>query len=260
MTFQLTKGERIAQRQLLADLVALQYKRNDQAFQRGTFRVRGDTVEVFPAHLDDRAWRLSFFGDEIEEIVEFDPLTGHKSAILESVKSTPTRTTSRPSRRSPGREAHQGRPQRAPRTVPRRRQAARSPAAGAAHPVRHRDDGGHRLVRRHRELLALPHRPRARRAAADPVRIPARQRLVFIDESHVTVPQIGGMFRGDFNRKATLAEFGFRLPSASTTARLRFEEWEAMRPQTIHVSATPGAWEMERPAASSPNRSSAPPA
>jgi excinuclease ABC subunit B len=247
MTFQLTKGERIAQRQLLADLVALQYKRNDQAFARGTFRVRGDTVEVFPSHLDDRAWRLSFFGDELEEIVEFDPLTGHKSAILESVKiyANSHYVTPKPTLDQAVKRIKADLNERLEQFHAAGKRAG-SPAAGTAHPVRHRDDDGHRLVRRHRELLALPHRPRPRRAAAHPVRIPARQRLVFIDESHVTVPQIGGMFRGDFNRKATLAEFGFRLPSAIDNRPLRFEEWEAMRPQTVHVSATPGAWEMER--------------
>ena len=176
MTFQLKVGERIAQRQLLTDLVALQYKRNDQAFARGTFRVRGDTVEVFPSHLDDRAWRLSMFGDELETITEFDPLTGQKTAELETVKIyanshyvTPKPTLDQAVKRIKHELADPaGR-------VPRRRPRAGSATAGTAHPVRHRDDDGDRLMRRHRELFALPDRPRAGRTAAHPVRVPARQ-------------------------------------------------------------------------------------
>ena len=112
--------------------------------------------------------------------------------------------------------------------------------------VRHRDAGDHRRLRRHRELFALPHRPQAGRAAADAVRVLPENSLLIVDESHVTVPQIGGMFRGDFNRKSVLAEFGFRLPSAIDNRPLKFEEWETLRPQTTFVSATPGPWEMER--------------
>jgi excinuclease ABC subunit B len=247
MTFQLTKGERIAQRQLLADLVALQYKRNDQAFQRGAFRVRGDTVEVFPSHLDDRAWRLSFFGDELEEIVEFDPLTGHKSAILESVKIyanshyvTPKPTLDQAVKRI---------------KADLNERLEQFHAAGRvleAQRLEQRTLFDIEMMMATGSCAGIENYSRylTGRAPGEPPPtlfeyLPDNS-LVFIDESHVTVPQIGGMFRGDFNRKATLAEFGFRLPSAIDNRPLRFEEWEAMRPQTIHVSATPGAWEMER--------------
>jgi excinuclease ABC subunit B len=251
-------GERIDQRQLLADLVALQYKRNDAAFQRGTFRVRGDTVEVFPAHYEDRAWRLSLFGDEIEAITEFDPLTGQKSAELKASRSTPTRTTSRPSRRSTRPSSDQGRAEAAPEEFQRRMAAAGGPAAGTAHPVRPGDDeatGSCAGIENYsRYLTAAP-----RRAAAHPVRIPARQRLVFVDESHVTVPQIGGMYRGDFRRKATLAEYGFRLPSCIDNRPLRFEEWDDAPADRLRLGHARRLGD-GAPAASSPNRSSAPPA
>jgi excinuclease ABC subunit B len=247
MTFQLKVGERIAQRQLLNDLVALQYKRNDHAFTRGTFRVRGDTVEVFPSHLDDRAWRLSLFGDELETITEFDPLTGQKTAELESVKIyanshyvTPKPTLDQAVKRIKHEltirlnEFHAaGRVLEAQRLEQRtlfdiEMMMATGSCAGIENYSRY-------LTGR------APGEPPPTLFEYLPDNC-----LVFLDESHVTVPQIGGMFRGDFNRKATLAEFGFRLPSAIDNRPLRFEEWEAMRPQTIHVSATPGSWEMER--------------
>ena len=247
MTFQLKVGERIAQRQLLSDLVALQYKRNDQAFSRGAFRVRGDTVEVFPSHLDDRAWRLSLFGDELETITEFDPLTGQKMAELETVKIyanshyvTPKPTLDQAVKRIKHElqirldEFHNaGRVLEAQRLEQRtlfdiEMMMATGSCAGIENYSRY-------LTGR------APGEPPPTLFEYLPDNC-----LVFLDESHVTVPQIGGMFRGDFNRKATLAEFGFRLPSAIDNRPLRFEEWEAMRPQTIHVSATPGSWEMER--------------
>ncbi|MEO9873342.1 MAG: excinuclease ABC subunit UvrB, partial [Anderseniella sp.] len=247
MTFQLKLGERIAQRQLLTDLVALQYKRNDQAFTRGAFRVRGDTVEVFPSHLDDRAWRLSLFGDEIENITEFDPLTGQKTAELEHVKIyanshyvTPKPTLDQAVKRIKHEltvrldEFHAaGRVLEAQRLEQRtlfdiEMMMATGSCAGIENYSRY-------LTGR------APGEPPPTLFEYLPDNC-----LVFLDESHVTVPQIGGMFRGDFNRKATLAEFGFRLPSAIDNRPLRFEEWEAMRPQTVHVSATPGSWEMER--------------
>ena len=177
MTFTLKKGERIDQRQLLADLVALQYKRNDGDFARGTFRVRGDTIEIFPAHYEDRAWRINLFGDEVESITEFDPLTGQKTDELEFVKiyANSHYVTPRPTLNQAIAE-HQGRAEVAARRAERHRPAAGGAAARAAHPLRPGDDGGDRLLRRHRELFALSHRPQARRAAADAVRIRARQR------------------------------------------------------------------------------------
>ena len=170
MTFQLKLGERIAQRQLLTDLVALQYKRNDQAFTRGAFRVRGDTVEVFPSHLDDRAWRLSLFGDEIESITEFDPLTGQKTAELEHIDLSPTRhyVTPKPTLHQAV-KAHQASSSQSGCTNSTPRAACWKPSGWNSAPFRYRDDEATGFVRRHRELFPLPDRPRAGRTAADAV-------------------------------------------------------------------------------------------
>ncbi|MDB5595859.1 MAG: excinuclease subunit, partial [Hyphomicrobiales bacterium] len=246
MTFSVKLGEKIDQRQLIGDLVALQYKRTPD-FSRGTFRVRGDTVEVFPAHYEDRAWRIGFFGDEVESISEFDPLTGKKSQDLEFVKiyANSHYVTPRPTLlQAVGRikaelkqrldELHaQGRLLEAQRLEQRttfdiEMLEATGSCAGIENYSRY-------LTGR------KPGEPPPTLFEYLP-----DNALVFTDESHVTVPQIGGMYRGDFRRKATLAEYGFRLPSCLDNRPLRFEEWEAMRPQTVHVSATPGNWEMER--------------
>ena len=177
MTQDLVAGQRYPQRQVIGDLVTQQYRRNDAGFQRGNFRVRGDSLEIWPAHLEDRAWRLSFFGDEIEQIAEFDPLTGARTADLHRVRvyANSHYVTPAPDAQ-PG---DQGDPRRAPqppRPARRRGQAPRGAAARAAHQLRPRDDGGDRLLRRHRELLPLPHRPQAGRAAPYPLRVHPRQR------------------------------------------------------------------------------------
>jgi excinuclease ABC subunit B len=246
MTFQMTVGDRIDQRGLLADLVAQQYKRSDINFVRGTFRVRGDTIEIVPAHLEDRAWRITLFGDEIESIIEFDPLTGHKMDALKSVKIYAN--------------SHYVTPR------PTLNQAIKSIKEELKHRLDELNRAGRlleaqRLEQRTRfdlEMLEATgscagienySRYLTGRRPGDPPPtlfeyIPDNA-LVFIDESHVTVPQIGAMYRGDFRRKATLAEYGFRLPSCMDNRPLRFEEWDAMRPETIAVSATPGNWEME---------------
>ena len=247
MTCQMSIGDRLDQRQLLADLVAQQYKRQDANFVRGSFRVRGDTIEIFPAHLEDRAWRISMFGDEIETITEFDPLTGNKTGDLKSVKIYAN--------------SHYVTPR------PTLNQAIKSIKEELQHRLQELEKAGRlleaqRLEQRTRfdlEMLEATgscagienySRYLTGRRPGDPPPtlfeyIPDNA-LVFIDESHVTVPQIGGMYRGDFRRKATLAEYGFRLPSCMDNRPLRFEEWDAMRPLTVGVSATPGAWEMEQ--------------
>jgi excinuclease ABC subunit B len=246
MTFQMKVGDRLDQRELLADLVAQQYKRRDMDFQRGSFRVRGDTIEIFPAHLEDAAWRISMFGDEIDAITEFDPLTGHKTGDLESVKiyANSHYVTPRPTLNQAikhikdelkGRLAEleaAGRLLEAQRLEQRTRydlemMEATGSCAGIENYSRY-------LTGRN------PGEPPPTLFEYIP-----DNALVFIDESHVTIPQIGGMYRGDFRRKATLAEYGFRLPSCMDNRPLRFEEWDAMRPDTISVSATPGNWEME---------------
>ncbi|MBZ9936407.1 excinuclease ABC subunit UvrB [Mesorhizobium sp. BR1-1-16] len=246
MTFGIEVGEKLNQRQLLADLVALQYKRQDLNFVRGSFRVRGDTVEIFPAHLEDRAWRLSLFGDEVESITEFDPLTGQKTADLKFVKvyanshyvtPKPTLNQAIASIKTELRarlvelEAA-GRLLEAQRLEQRCRfDIEMIEATGSCAGI---ENYSRYLTGR------LPGEPPPTLFEYLP-----DNALVFTDESHVTIPQIGAMYRGDFRRKATLAEYGFRLPSCMDNRPLRFEEWDAMRPQTVHVSATPGGWEMD---------------
>jgi excinuclease ABC subunit B len=247
MTFTLKRGERIDQRRLIADLVALQYKRTGGDFSRGTFRVRGDTVDIFPAHYEDRAWRVNLFGDEVESIEEFDPLTGMKTDELSFVKvyANSHYVTPRPT--------------------------LLQAIAGIKLELRQRLEELNRMGR-YLEAQRLEQRTlfdlemmeatgscagienysrylTGRRPGEPPPTLfeyVPDNALVFVDESHVTIPQLGGMYRGDFRRKATLAEYGFRLPSCMDNRPLRFEEWDAMRPQTLAVSATPGPWELEQ--------------
>lgn len=247
MTQDLKSGNSYDQRQVMADLVAQQYRRNDQAFQRGSFRVRGDVLEIFPAHLEDRAWRLSFFGEELENIFEFDPLTGEKTNSLERVRVYAN--------------SHYVTPK------PTMQQAI----IGIKKELRKRLDNlvsegklleAQRLEQRTNfdlEMLEATgvcngienySRYLTGRAPGEPPPtlfefIPDNA-IVFADESHVSIPQIGGMYRGDYRRKFTLAEHGFRLPSCMDNRPLKFEEWDAMRPQSIYVSATPGGWELEQ--------------
>ena len=245
MIFDLKKGAQADQREIIRKLVALQYKRNDQGFARGNFRVKGDNLEIFPSHYEDSAWRISFFGDDIEEIVEFDPLTGKKTASLGSV-----RVYANSHYVTPGPTLKQ--------------------AMGAIR---------HELTERLKELEAegklIEHQRIEQRTNFDLEMIAATgscagienysrfltgrlpgeppptlfeylpdNALLFVDESHQTVPQIGAMAKGDHRRKITLAEYGFRLPSCIDNRPLRFNEWDAMRPQSVFVSATPGPWEM----------------
>jgi excinuclease ABC subunit B len=245
MTFALKRGERIDQRQLIADLVALQYKRTQADFSRGTFRVRGDVIDIFPAHYEDRAWRVGLFGDTVESIEEFDPLTGHKQDELEFVKIyanshyvTPRPTLIQAIKSIKAElkwrldQLHaQGRLLEAQRLEQRttfdlEMMEATGSCAG---------------IENYSRYLT------GRRPGEPPPTLfeyVPDNALVFADESHVTVPQIGGMFKGDFRRKATLAEYGFRLPSCMDNRPLRFEEWDMMRPQSVAVSATPSAWEL----------------
>jgi excinuclease ABC subunit B len=247
MTFQIKAGQRLAQRQLLADLVALHYKRNDGNFGRGSFRVRGDTIELFPSHFEDRAWRISLFGDEVEGIAEFDPLTGHKTAELDQVKvySNSHYVTPKPTLEQAVRRIKED----------LRVRLAEFNAAGRlleAQRLEQRTLFDIEMMMATGSCAGIENYSRyltGRKPGEPPPTLfeyLPDNALVFIDESHVTIPQIGGMFRGDFSRKATLAEFGFRLPSCIDNRPLRFEEWDAMRPQTVCVSATPGPWEMKQ--------------
>ncbi|MFD1157123.1 excinuclease ABC subunit UvrB [Roseovarius aestuarii] len=247
MTQDLKTGSDYDQRKVIADLVAQQYRRNDQAFQRGSFRVRGDSLEIFPAHLEDRAWKLSFFGEELESITEFDPLTGEKTDSFDHIRVYAN--------------SHYVTPK------PTMQQAI----IGIKKELRIRLDQlvsegklleAQRLEQRTNfdlEMLEATgvcngienySRYLTGRAPGEPPPtlfefIPDHA-IVFADESHVSVPQIGGMYKGDYRRKFTLAEHGFRLPSCMDNRPLKFEEWDAMRPQSVFVSATPAKWEIEQ--------------
>ncbi|MHC0054823.1 excinuclease ABC subunit UvrB [Actibacterium sp. D379-3] len=247
MTQDLIVGNEYDQRKVMADLIAQAYRRNDTAFQRGSFRVRGDSLEIWPAHLEDRAWRLSFFGEELEGITEFDPLTGEKTDTFDRIRVYAN--------------SHYVTPK------PTMKQAI----IGIKKELRQRLDQlmaegklleAQRLEQRCNfdlEMLEATgvcsgienySRYLTGRAPGEPPPtlfefIPDNA-IVFADESHVSVPQIGGMYKGDFRRKMTLAEHGFRLPSCMDNRPLKFEEWDAMRPQSVFVSATPAAWELEQ--------------
>ncbi len=247
MVFDLAEGQSIDPRDVMRELVTLQYKRNDMAFQRGAFRVRGDVIEIFPAHYEDRAWRVSFFGDEIEAIAEFDPLTGERTASLPAIRVYPNShyVTPRPAlsqamvkikaelKERTAQYLAQGRHLEAERISQR-----------TAFDLEMLEATGHcKGIENYSRYLT------GRNPGEPPPTLfeyLPEDALLFVDESHVTVPQIGGMYKGDFNRKSTLAEYGFRLPSCIDNRPLKFEEWDAMRPQTVYVSATPGPWEMEQ--------------
>ena len=245
MTFTIRRGERLNQRQLLADLVALQYKRSAGDFYRGSFRVRGDVIEIFPAHYEDRAWRVSLFGDEVEAIHEFDPLTGQKTDELEFVKiyANSHYVTPRPTLL----QAISG------IKLELRWRLEQLNAAGRlleAQRLEQRTLYDLEMMEATGSCAGIENYSRyltGRKPGEPPPTLfeyVPDNALVFVDESHVTIPQLGGMYRGDFRRKATLAEYGFRLPSCMDNRPLRFEEWDAMRPQTLCVSATPGPWEL----------------
>ena len=247
MTQDIIVGEEYDQRAMMRDLVAQQYKRNDNAFQRGSFRVRGDSLEVWPSHLEDRGWRFSFFGEELESITEFDTLTGAKTDTLEKVRIYAN--------------SHYVTP------TPTLKQAIQSIKQELTLRLKQFEDEGklleaQRLEQRTKfdlEMLEAAgfcngienySRYLTGRAPGEPPPtlfeyIPDNA-IVFADESHVSVPQIGGMYRGDYRRKFTLAEHGFRLPSCMDNRPLKFEEWDAMRPQSVFVSATPSNWELEQ--------------
>ncbi|WP_336276504.1 excinuclease ABC subunit UvrB [Bartonella sp. CB178] len=247
MTSKIKKGDRVDQQKLLFDLVAQQYHRQDINFIRGSFRVRGDVIEIFPAHLEDRAWRISLFGDEVERITEFDALTGQKTNDLEFIKiyANSHYVTPRPTLNQAMKSIRTELTQRLAElnTAGRLLEAQRLEQRTIFDLEMLETTGSCPGIENYSRYLT------GRKPGEPPPTlfeyIPDNT-LVFIDESHVTVPQIGGMYRGDFRRKATLAEYGFRLPSCMDNRPLRFEEWDAMRPQTIAVSATPGRWEIEQ--------------
>ena len=247
MVVKLRAGGRVDRSDLLKRLVELQYRRNDANFYRGTFRVRGDVVEIFPSHLEDRAWRLSLFGDELEQVWEIDPLTGEKIGALDEIIIYPNShyVTPRPTLLQ---------------AIPRIREELKQRleefnAEGKlveAQRLRERTTFDLEMLDTTGFCSGIENYSRyltGRNPGEPPPTLfeyLPENALLVVDESHVTVPQLGGMYRGDFNRKSTLAEFGFRLPSCIDNRPLKFEEWESMRPDTVFVSATPGPWELER--------------
>ena len=247
MTQDLLVGQSYDQRQVLAELVAQAYRRNDQAFQRGCFRVRGDSVEVWPAHLDDRAWRFSFFGEELEAIIEFDPLTGAKTDNFQQIRiyANSHYVTPRPTMQ----QAIIGIKKELRQTLDL---MVLNGKLLEAQRLEQRTSFDLEMLEATGVCAGIENYSRylTGRAPGEPPPtlfefIPDNA-IVFADESHVSVPQIGGMYKGDFRRKMTLAEHGFRLPSCMDNRPLKFEEWDAMRPQTVFVSATPAKWEIEQ--------------
>lgn len=247
MAFGVQSGQFYDIRQIARQLIDLQYQRNDLAFTRGTFRLKGDVLDIFPSHYEDLAWRLSFFGDELESICEFDPLTGQKKLELKEITIYPAShyVTPRPAL------------SQAMKTIREELKERLRYYASEGKPLE-----AERIEQRTRfdlEMLeATGHckgienysRHLTGRAAGEPpptlFEYLPEDAILFVDESHVSIPQLGGMYRGDYNRKSTLANYGFRLPSCVDNRPLKFEEWDKMRPQTIFVSATPGPWELQQ--------------
>src|SRR5579859_3294024 len=247
MTFTVSVGDVVDEKRLMSDLVAQQYKRNDQSFERGSFRRRGDTIEIFPAHYEDRAWRIMMFGDQVEAIAEFDPLTGKKTADLESVKvyANSHYVTPRPTLRQAVNAIKDELKQRLDWLVANGKLLE-------AQRLEQRTTFDIEMIEATGSCAGIENYSRyltGRRPGEPPPTffeyIPDNA-LLFVDESHQTVPQLGAMYRGDYSRKFTLAEYGFRLPSCLDNRPLKFEEWEAMRPATLFVSATPAKWELEQ--------------
>ena len=247
MTLRLQTNGELERQKFLRRLTELQYKRNDMNFVRGTFRVRGDNIELFPAHLEDRAWRISLFGDDIEEIWEFDPLTGEKTNSLEKITifANSHYVTPRPTL------------QQAVKLIASELQQRLVEFNVAnklleAQRIEQRTQFDIEMIEATGSCNGIENYSRylsGRKQGEPPPTLfeyLPENALLIVDESHVTIPQIGAMYKGDFARKSTLADYGFRLPSCLDNRPLKFEEWESFRPQTIYVSATPGKWELEQ--------------
>ncbi len=247
MIFDLKKGQSADRQEIIRKLVALQYKRNDAAFSRGCFRVRGDSLEIFPSHYEDSAWRIAFFGDEVEDIVEFDPLTGKKAASLSTV-----RVYANSHHVTPGPTLKQASEAIKHELAERLKELVGEGKLLEAQRLEQRTNFDLEMIGATGSCAGIENYSRflTGRLPGEPpptlFEYLPENALLFVDESHQTVPQIGAMAKGDHRRKLTLAEYGFRLPSCIDNRPLRFNEWEAMRPQSTFVSATPGSWEMER--------------
>ena len=247
MTLTLQKNYDYNRNQIIKSLVALQYKRNDQNFYRGTFRARGEYLEIFPSHLEDRAWRLSLFGDKLEKIEEFDPLTGDLVRELNLIKVyanshyiTPKPTVEQAIINI-----------RKELEITLKKHKSENKLLEAQR-LEERTKFDLEMIEATGSCAGIENYSRflsGRKPGEPPPTLfeyfPDNT-LIFVDECHVTVPQLNGMYKGDRSRKSTLAEYGFRLPSCMDNRPLKFEEWDLMRTQTIFVSATPGPWELNQ--------------
>ena len=247
MAIEFDQGSQYEQQKLLRNLVNLQYKRNDIAFARGCFRVRGDIIEIFPSHFEDRAWRLDFFGDDLEKIILFDPLTGEKIEELKSIKLYANSHYV-----TPGPSIGQAiKTIKSELEITLKDYALKGMLLEAAR-LEQRTNYDIEMLTATGSCAGIENYSR-HLTGRNPGEAPPtlfeylpENMLLFMDESHVSVPQIGGMSKGDYSRKSTLAEFGFRLPSCLDNRPLKFSEWEYFRPQSIYVSATPSKWELEQ--------------
>ncbi len=247
MVVKLETGGRLDRDRVAKALVDLQYRRNDVAFARGTFRLRGEVVDIWPSHYEDRAWRVTLFGDEVEKLAEFDPLTGEVTAKLDTITvyANSHYVTPRPTLTQAIRDIKLELNQRLEEFTAAGRllEAERLQQRTTFDIEMMETTGACKGIENYSRYLS------GRNAGEPPPTLfeyLPENALLIVDESHVTVPQIGGMERGDFARKSVLSDFGFRLPSCIDNRPLKFEEWERFRPQTVFVSATPGPWEMER--------------
>ena len=247
MIINLKVNNEIGRNEIIQKLIELQYTRNDTDFKRGTFRVRGDSLEIFPSHFEDRAWRISMFGNELEGISEFDPLTGRKINDLDSIKiyANSHYVTSRPTLQEAIKKIRKELEKRVP-------EFKNSNKLIEAQRIEERTKFDLEMIEATGSCPGIENYSRYL-SGREPGEAPPtlfeylpHNALLFVDESHVTVPQLGGMYKGDRSRKSTLSEYGFRLPSCMDNRPLKFEEWESMRPQTLFISATPGPWELER--------------
>ena len=247
MTLGIKKNHEHNREQIIKTLVDLQYKRNDQNFHRGTFRVRGDNLDIFPSHLEDRAWRLSLFGNKIESIVEFDPLTGSKTNDLNLIKlyANSHYITPRPTIEQAIKEIKKE------LEITLEKHKSENKLLEAQR-LEERTRFDLEMIEATGTCAGIENYSRfltGRKPGEPPPTLfeyfPDNT-LIFVDESHVTVPQLNGMYKGDYTRKKTLSEYGFRLPSCMDNRPLKFEEWDSMRTQTVFVSATPGPWELQQ--------------
>ena len=247
MTIKLEENQKIGRNEIVQKLIALQYTRNDTDFHRGTFRVRGDLIEVFPSHYEDRAWKISLFGDELETINEFDPLTGKKTEALSNIKiyANSHYVTPRPTLQNAIKQIRKDLEVRIP-------EFKKDNKLIEAQRIEERTRFDLEMIEATGSCPGIENYSRylsGRKPGEPPPTLfeyLPENSLLFVDESHVTVPQLNGMYKGDRTRKHTLSEYGFRLPSCNDNRPLKFEEWEMMRPQSLFISATPGPWELKK--------------